>query len=87
MKTILLSFGLLALLAGSAAAAERLNDAQMDRITGGDSCMSTGAGSTCSSSNNCPGCNPPGTFTPSSPQTLFQDYLNFLQQHGYPPPH
>jgi hypothetical protein len=85
MKTILLSFGLLALLAGSAAAAERLNDAQMDRITGAAAmCTSTGAGSTCS---DCPGCNPPGTFTPNSPQTLFQDYLKFLQQHGYPPPH
>lgn len=88
MRSLLLSLAILPLLAGFGSAAVALNDAQMDRIAGGDACpfgFSCGTETLTSTTFACPGCTSDQAFIPNSPQTFFSDLVKFLGAAGYQP--
>jgi hypothetical protein len=88
MRQLLLGLAILPLLGGSGWAATALNDAQMDRITGGDGCpfgFSCGTGTLVTTTFTCPTCSSGQAFIPTSPQTFFSDLVKFLGTAGYPP--
>jgi len=94
----MLGLAILAFLAGAAVAGERLNDAQMDRISAGgavgfdliglaftDWQPPITAGETESTCAGCTSQTSGTVFMPSSTQTLFSNLENFLlQQQNYP---
>ena len=100
MRGMMLGFVILPFLAGVAVAGERLNDAQMDRISAGTASgfdptglaftdwqpsITAGDAKTESACAGCTSQTSGTVFMPSSTQTLFSNLENFLlQQPNYP---